>query len=194
MKKIIAVLALIGLVIWGMYDIRNTNLTNTKTAEKTPTEVKSVNSQETPMQKIGLQKGNLPPDFELRTPEGQIIRLSDLKGKKVILNFWATWCPPCRLEMPDMEKFYKKQKSKGIEILAVNLTKTEKKRTDVPDFIKAYGITFPVLLDEETEVAQMYQVSSIPTSYLIDSDGVIREKLVGPMNEDMMTELLSRIK
>ncbi|MDA8227063.1 MAG: TlpA disulfide reductase family protein, partial [Desulfitobacterium hafniense] len=100
----------------------------------------------------------------------------------------------CRLEMPDMEKFYKKQKSKGVEILAVNLTKTEKKRTDVPDFIKAYGITFPVLLDEETEVAQMYQVSSIPTSYLIDSDGVIREKLVGPMNEDMMTELLSRIK
>jgi len=143
---------------------------------------------------VGLEKGNLAPDFELKSIDGKAMKLSSLRGKKVIVNFWATWCPPCRLEMPEMEKFYTKNKNQGIEILAVNLTKAEKSRADVPAFMKAYGITFPVLLDESGAVAQLYDVSSIPASFIIDSQGVIREKIVGPMTYDSMNEMLGTIK
>jgi peroxiredoxin len=86
--------------------------------------------------------------------------------------------------MPDMEKFYTNNKNEGIEILAVNLTQAEKSRNDVPAFIKAYGITFPVIMDENGDVARLYKVSSIPATFIIDTQGVIREKIVGPMTYD----------
>ena len=188
MKQIAAIVILIALVTWGLYDVGRNKTQSPETQPNTA-------SVETGADKgqqlaVGLQKGNLAPDFELRTLDGQAIKLSSLRGKKVILNMWATWCPPCRLEMPDMEKFYAKHKNEGIEILAVNLTKAEKSRGDVPKFIKDFGITFPVVLDENSEVAQMYQVVSIPTSYIIDSQGVIQQKIVGPMTYEMMQELL----
>ncbi|MCO5387767.1 MAG: TlpA family protein disulfide reductase [Desulfosporosinus sp.] len=112
----------------------------------------------------------------------------------MIVNIWATWCPPCRLEMPEMEKFYTTNKNEGVEILAVNLTKAEKSRADVPAFKKAYGITFPIVMDENGDVARLYEVSSIPASFFIDTQGVIREKIVGPMTYDSMKEMLGTIK
>ncbi|MHB1654322.1 MAG: peroxiredoxin family protein [Desulfitobacteriaceae bacterium] len=192
MKKIVAIVILIGLVIWGVYDVGKNKSTNPETKSNTASVQPGTDKGQ--QLTVGLQKGNLAPDFELRTLDGQVIKLSSLRGKKVIVNMWATWCPPCRLEMPDMEKFYAKHKNEGIEILAVNLTKAEKSREDVPKFVKDFGITFPVLMDEKGEVAQMYEASAIPTSYILDSKGVIQQKIVGPMNEETMKELLGGIK
>lgn len=183
MKKYLAVVVLIGLVIWGFYDVG---------AKSDSAGVPSNTNQG--QLKIGLEKGNLAPDFELKSIDGKSMKLSSLRGKKVIVNMWATWCPPCRLEMPDMEKFYTKNKSEGIEILAVNLTTAEKSRNDVPAFVKAYGITFPILMDENGDVARLYAVTSIPASFIIDTQGVIREKIVGPMTYDSMKQMLGTLK
>lgn len=176
-KKYLAVIILIGLVIWGAYDIGGKTNLNTDSSQL----------------KIGLEKGNLAPDFELQTLAGETYKLSDLRGKKVIVNFWATWCPPCRLEMPEMEEFYSKYKIEGIEILAINLTQEEKNRADVQEFIKEFGITFPVPMDEKGEIGRLYYISSIPTSFVIDTQGVIREKIVGPMTFDWMKRTLGSI-
>ena len=184
MKKYFAVVVIIGLVIWGMYDV-GTKSNSTGVPQ---------NTNQGQQLSVGLEKGKLAPDFELKNIDGKAIKLSSLRGKKVIVNLWATWCPPCRLEMPEMEKFYTENKNEGIEILAVNLTKAEKSRNDVPAFMKAYSITFPILMDENGDVARLYEVSSIPASFIIDSQGVIREKIVGPMTYDSMKEMLGIIK
>lgn len=134
-----------------------------------------------------VQIGNPAPDFALLTLEGEKITLSDYQGKKVILNFWATWCPPCKAEMPHMQSFYEKNKENGIEIIAVNLTKAEKHGKDkIADFIKEYGLTFPVPLDEDGSIGMQYQAFSMPTSYIIDTKGIITQKIIGPMDEAMM--------
>jgi len=184
MKKYLAVVVLIGLVIWGFYDV----------GSKSHSAGTATNTSQAQPLKIGLEKGNLAPEFELKSIDGKAMKLSSLRGKKVILNMWATWCPPCRLEMPEMEKFYSENKTAGIDILAVNLTKAEKSRNDVPTFLKANGITFPVVLDENGDVGQLYEVSSIPASFIIDTQGVIREKIVGPMTYDSMKEMLGTLK
>lgn len=184
MKNIIAVMALIGLVIWGVYDSgKDTDemTTNPSEAEKGQDEV------DVP---VGIQQGNLAPDFELKTLDGQSMKLSDLRGKRVIVNLWATWCPPCRAEMPDMQSFYEANKDKGIVVFGVNLTSSEAQPENIARFIDEFGITFPVVLDEENNVADWYQVVSIPTSYMIDSRGVIQQKITGPMSKEMMEELV----
>lgn len=183
MKKYLAIIVLIGLALWGFGSVQgNRSTPNTSS------------SNQAQALTVGLEVGNLAPDFALQTLEGKSITLSSLKGKKVILNFWASWCPPCRQEMPDMEKFYKENNNGEIEILAVNLTDAEKSRADVPTFMKTNGITFPVVLDEKGKVGQLYNVSSIPASFIIDSKGVIQKKLVGPMTYESMKSMLTAIR
>lgn len=183
MKKYLAIIVLIGLALWGFTSVQGNNSASNATSSNQAQELT-----------VGLEVGNLAPDFELQTLEGKSITLSSLKGKKVILNFWASWCPPCRQEMPDMEKFYKENNNGEIEILAVNLTDAEKSRSDVPTFMNANSITFPVVLDEKGKVSQLYNVSSIPASFIIDSKGVIQKKLVGPMTYESMKSMLGAIK
>lgn len=141
-----------------------------------------------------VQEGKLAPDFKLTTLEGKTAHLSDYKGKKVILNFWATWCPPCKAEMPHMQNFYENNKDNGIEVLTVNLTNMEKSKSDIEKFVKDYSLSFAVLLDEEGTIGMQYQAFTIPTSYIIDSNGIISKKIVGPMDEDMMISLTEGIK
>ena len=107
--------------------------------------------------------------------------LSALKGKVVFLNFWATWCGPCRDEMPSMEVLYNRFKDKGLEILAVNC---EEGQEDVIAFMKNYGLTFPALLDEDGRVNGAYGIQAIPTTFLIDRNGRIILRLVGSINWD----------
>ena len=122
------------------------------------------------------------PDFTLKNPEGEDIKLSDLQGKVVFLNFWATWCPPCRAEMPSMEKIYAHYKDKDFTILAVNL---QEKSAQVKDFIKKNKYSFPVVLDTDGRVGGgMYMVQGIPTTYLVDKDGGILARLVGTREWD----------
>ncbi|ALC51885.1 thiol:disulfide interchange protein [Bacillus thuringiensis] len=143
----------------------------------------------------GIEIGKSAPDFELTKLDGTNVKLSDLKGKKVILNFWATWCGPCQQEMPDMEAFYKEHKE-NVEILAINYTPSEKGGGEekVSNFVKEKGITFPILLDKNIDVTTAYKVITIPTSYFIDTKGVIQDKFIGPMTQKEMEKRVAKLK
>jgi cytochrome c biogenesis protein CcmG/thiol:disulfide interchange protein DsbE len=124
------------------------------------------------------EEGHQAPDFTLKTLDGKTARLSELRGKKVVLiNFWATWCPPCRLEMPTMQKIYTEYKDKGFEVLAVNIEPDAKE--EISEFMKELRLTFPVLLDHDMKVTRKYRLIGLPVSFLIDRQGIIRTKDVG---------------
>lgn len=141
-----------------------------------------------------VEEGKPAPDFELTTLDGKTMKLSDLQGKKVILNFWATWCPPCKAEMPHMQNFYEKHKEDDIEVVAVNLTNIDNGRKDIEKFVKDYGLTFSIPLDENGMIGPQYQAFTIPTSYILDTKGVITKKIVGPMDEGIMEDLTKDIE
>lgn len=142
----------------------------------------------------GLAKGELSPDFELTTLEGETVKLSDYQGKKVILNFWATWCPPCRAEMPHMQNYFEEHAAgSNVEVLAVNLTTEDRGIDKIQNFVKEYELTFPIPMDKEGEIGKLYQAVTIPTSYMIDTDGRVQNKIVGPMNETMMKEMIANM-
>ncbi|WP_322508818.1 TlpA disulfide reductase family protein, partial [Anaerolinea sp.] len=124
------------------------------------------------------QRGFLAPDFELRSIDGGTIRLSDLQGKVVILNFWASWCPPCREEMPALQRVYQVHQSQGVEVIAVNAT-SQDTLSDVLNFVQDNGLTFSVLLDEQGDVQSTYRISGLPTTFFIDREGKIRELIIG---------------
>ena len=120
-----------------------------------------------------------PRNFSLSLLEGETKSLSSYKGKVVFLNFWATWCGPCRVEMPSMEALYKKFSDKGLEILAVNCGEDQ---AAVRSFMKNEKLSFPALLDLDGRVSQNYGIQAIPTTYLIDRDGMIILRLVGSID------------
>lgn len=140
---------------------------------------------------VGITRGQIAPDFELQTMDGETVRLSDYRGERVFINFWATWCPPCRAEMPDMQKIHEDGEGK---VLAVNLTHTEKSPDDASEFAKELGLTFPILMDTTGDLAEQFNVVAYPTSYMIDSDGRIQFVAMGAMNYDMMRRELLRMK
>ncbi|WP_110113313.1 TlpA disulfide reductase family protein [Bacillus sp. CGMCC 1.16541] len=183
-KKVIAVLLLLGL---GGYALWQGILP--KNVEDDLSEYENANISEGDAQEVveyGLEAGKKAPTFTLPLLGGNDVNLSDYQGKKVILNFWATWCPPCKAEMPEMQKFYD-QYSDDVEILAVNLTSSERTVDAVDQFLKERGFTFPVLLDEQEEVSsKQYKILTIPTTYFIDESGVITKRINGPMNYEQM--------
>ncbi len=127
----------------------------------------------------GLKIGAKAPNFSLKTLDGKQVELSDYKGKKVMLNFWATWCPPCKKEMPDMEK-YTQQAGDDVVVLAVNIDP----ENDVQAFVDDNGITFTIPLDSQSAknpVNERYKILSIPTTYFIDKEGIIRNKVISAM-------------
>ena len=128
----------------------------------------------------GLEKNDIAPDFELITLTGETVRLSDYKGEKVILNFWASWCPPCRTEMPYMEKYYEEYgDSSNVEIIAVNMTKLERGKCEkIEEFVGKYKFTFPILLDKDGEVMNLYRVMVYSTTYIINTEGIITDKVM----------------
>ena len=139
------------------------------------------------------QQGFLAPDFELKTTEGETIKLSDLSGQAVLVNLWATWCPPCRAEMPAIEKVYTEYKDQGLVVLAVNMTYQDT-FANIPPFIVEYGLTFPVLLDETGSVGTAYQLRSLPSSFFIDRDGIVSEVVIGgPMAEALLRTRVEEI-
>jgi peroxiredoxin len=125
------------------------------------------------------ESGRAAPDFTVTTLDGARVRLADLKGKVVFLNIWATWCPPCRQEMPSMVKFYEMFRTKGLEIVAVS---EDQDLQALRKFVKAYGVTFPVAQDEGKRVFGLYQATGVPETHLIDKGGVIRASQLGPFD------------
>jgi len=120
-------------------------------------------------------------DFSLPTLTGENQSLGDLKGKVVFLNFWATWCGPCRAEMPSMEALHNSYREKGLEILAVN---SGENQAQVLAFMTGNQLSFPVALDVDGKVSQAYGIQAIPTSFLIDREGKIIARLVGSLDWD----------
>ncbi len=142
----------------------------------------------------GLGKGDQAPNFTLTTLTGEEVTLSEYQGKNVILNFWATWCPPCKAEMPHMQNYYEDIASdSNVEILAVNLTSDDVGLDKVEAFVNDYALSFPIPLDEDGEVGTLYQAITIPTSYIIDTNGTIQNKIVGPMDEQMMIDYINNL-
>lgn len=190
MKKVVVIIALLALIIWGIYDI---NKSKSKSLNHVQSGQANVEESENNII-VGLEQGNLASDFTLSTIEGERLNLSDYRGKKIILNMWATWCPPSIAEMPHLQSFYTDHETDGIEVVAINLTQAEKNRRDVPRFIADYELTFPVVLDEESQVANLYQVTTIPTTFILNSKGEIEQKIVGPMTYDMLDELMKQVQ
>ncbi len=122
-------------------------------------------------------KGTVAPDFALATMDGKTVRLSDYRGQIVFLNFWATWCPPCRNEMPAMEKLHKVMQGYDFVILAVSIDQAT--TYHVKSFVNKKRYSFPVLHDVTKEVAANYGVSGIPTTLIVDKGGVIVSRLIG---------------
>ncbi|WBL15677.1 peroxiredoxin family protein [Sutcliffiella sp. NC1] len=181
-KNLIVILLLVGLIGWGLMDLRGES-GNELNSETTVVDVE-----------VGLNQGNLAPDFELETLEGEPLKLSDFRGEKVILNLWATWCPPCRAEMPHMQDYYEKHKNDGVIILAVNLTTQERNKDAVRPFVyEEFQLTFPVVLDVDGDIGAMYQAYSIPTTYVIDTEGFVQNKVIGPMSYEMMETMINNI-
>jgi len=130
-----------------------------------------------------LEIGAKAPDFSLRNLKGETVKLSDFKGKKVMLNFWATWCPPCKQEMPAIQQFFE-EKGEDVVILAVNIDGAE----DVIEFVQSRKITFPILLDENNRVNEQYKIVTIPTTFFIDEKGIIQHKFYSAMPIAIMRE------
>lgn len=130
-----------------------------------------------------LEIGAIAPEFTLLDLNGAEVQLSDYRGKVLLLNLWAIRCPPCRQEIPMFIEVYEDLKDQGFVILAVNIEESKEK---VSDFVSVEGVTFPVLLDSSQEVARRYLVRFIPTSVVIDRDGVVRQIIVGMMQESQL--------
>ena len=125
-------------------------------------------------------KGHPAPEIVLTSTDGQEIRLSDLRGKPVLLNFWATWCPPCRAETPDLQATHREIGDK-LTIIGVNMTSQD--GGDVEGFLREFGVTYPVLLDPDGTAAKAYNILGLPTSVFIDRNGIVQEVFTGAVNK-----------
>jgi peroxiredoxin len=132
------------------------------------------------------RQGFLAPDFSLRTSSGETITLSDLRGRPVLINLWASWCPPCRAEMPAMQRLYEEYKDQGFLVLAINATNQDN-ASAAEAFVREHQLTFPILFDVDGNVSRQYQLRSLPTTFFVDPDGVIQEVVIGgPMAEALL--------
>ncbi len=139
----------------------------------------------------GLDPGQLAPDFEMQFGDGSRSRLSDWVGKPVVLNFWATWCAPCREEMPEFVAAFDRYQDDGLVILGVNAQETA---SQAAEFMAEYGVDFPVALDTRGDVQQLYNVRGLPTTVFIDREGRIVERWAGLLTEPVLEEFLAEIR
>lgn len=135
--------------------------------------------------------GSQAPNFKLPNLDGKSVSLSDFRGKPVLLNFWATWCSPCRDEMPYLQEVYQEWSGKGVVVIAINLGEDLSK---VKGFWQSHKLSLPVLLDIGENVAQNYDIRAIPTTFFIDKDSVIQDKVIGAFpNKAQIEKRLAKI-
>jgi len=135
----------------------------------------------------------MAPDFSLQDAAGATVRLSDLRGKPVLINLWASWCPPCKAEMPAMQAVHQQYVSQGFIVLAINTTYQDDPAGAL-EFVTSRALTFPVLFDLDGEVSRKYQVRSMPTSFFVDHNGMIQRVVIGgPMSEALLRAEAERL-
>ena len=134
------------------------------------------------------QSGQKFPDFTLESLDGEKITLSELANQPIVINFWATWCDPCKEEMPLFEAVY--SENSGIVVLGINYNEPA---NIIRRFVQERGITFPILLDADGKLAERFQVFGFPTTYFIDRDGILRGIYVGQLNEQLILSYLEEI-
>ncbi|MEG0383986.1 MAG: TlpA disulfide reductase family protein [Solibacillus sp.] len=184
MKKNIGIVIVLALVIImaGTYIKREIDASNAIPEKSKGYEV-------TLGEEVGIKKGQIAPDFTLMNIQGEEVTLSDLRGKRVVLNFWATWCPPCEAEMPHMQKYYDKYAKKdNVEIIGVNLTYEKENVERVKQFLESYNITFPILLEPVWSVSKQYEIITIPSTFMIDTEGKIQKQIIGPLDVESLRE------
>jgi peroxiredoxin len=150
----------------------------------------SMSSSSHTLPPIGSKIGNLAPGFNLVDMNGKSVSLADYDGKPVLVNFWATWCSPCRGEMPYLQQIYDDFSDDGLIMLAIDMQESPEK---VKEFYSVYNLSMPALLDTSGKVSDDYGITSIPTTFFIDSEGIIQQKVIGafPNREFIVRELSS---
>lgn len=143
----------------------------------------------TVLSRNNLAVGMKAPDIELASLKGDTVRLSDLSGGPVLVNFWATWCAPCIAEMPTIQKYYE-ESGKAFKVLAVN---ADEPQSEVQRFVEELGLTFDVLLDPGGETQELYQLRGYPSTFILDDQGIIRALHVGILSEGQLQEYLLQV-
>ena len=145
-------------------------------------------------QKEGLEKGQMAPNFTLETLTGESVTLADFKGKKVILNFWATWCPPCRTEMPHFQDYYEEYgEQEDVIILAANTTYNDKGIDHIQAFVNSFDLTFPILLMPDERISKSYEIINLPSTFMIDTEGRVQYHVTGALDEKVLHEYVKKL-
>jgi len=191
LRSLVLPLAVLALIVGGLWywQNRGDSASNSPYGPVALPEAKNVtDSSPAP------QEGRAGPDFLLERLAGGVLRFSDLQGKPVLLNFWASWCPPCKEEMPEIVAAYERFKDDGLVVVAVNLQEADSK---ISDFAQRFGMDFPVAIDRSGDVAETWRIGGaidgLPSSYFIDSSGVVRSVFNQPLTEESIEQGLADI-
>jgi cytochrome c biogenesis protein CcmG/thiol:disulfide interchange protein DsbE len=132
------------------------------------------------------REGFAAPDVDLELLDGARVRLSDLRGQVVVLNVWASWCPPCRAEMPALQALHEQRAGQGVVVLGLDSTVQDSEQA-ARNFAVEYGLTFPIALDRDGEATRLYKVRALPSTFFVDRQGIIRRVVVGgPLNPSVL--------
>lgn len=188
-KKGIMIILLGIVIVTGLFFIAKDKSNQEEIAQKKKVENNGEQYDQEAL--YAIEVGKQAPDFTLENLKGESVRLSDFKGKNVLVNFWATWCPYCVKEMPDLNQLYTEHKENDFVVLAVDVG--ESKET-VEKYLKDQDYTFPVLLDKDGSISIKYMVRGLPTSFMIDKEGNIRAIKMSMMTYSEMKEMLEVVE
>jgi peroxiredoxin len=193
LRSLILPLLLVATIVGGLYYIEQRRGGGAATADGTGT-VTLPADKNTTGRPPSTDIGRAAPDFVLHTADGSTLRLSDLQGKPVLVNFWASWCTPCRQEMPEIVRAYDTQKSGAFAVVAVDL---QENSDAVRSFAQEFGMTFPIVIDRNGGIGDSWHIGGpiqgIPSSYFLDASGVVQARSYGPLTADTLKENLAKV-
>lgn len=193
LRSVVLPLLLVATIVGGLYYVEQQRGGGHRAADGTGV-VALPDAKNTTGRSPATDIGRAAPDFLLETPDGGTLRLSDLQGKPVLVNFWASWCAPCRQEMPEIVRAYDARKASGFVVVAVDL---QENADQVKAFAREFGMAFPIVIDSDGGVGDAWRiggpVQGIPSSYFLDASGVVRARVYGPMTASVLAEHLAEI-